>query len=164
MVVNEGPIGGGEATDAEPRIEPVSSGPRGIGGWLILPAIGIVLSPLLSLAGIAESVDILGQLPSGTLIHGLVWVEVIANAAMVAFAVKVAFDFFRLKRQAPANYIAFLVTTVVLHAADLFVALQFLGMEFLPEDARTLTRAIIAGAVWIPYFVRSKRVANTFVR
>src|SRR5690349_8981139 len=106
MVVNEGPIEGGESKDVDSTASP---GPRGIGGWLILPAIGIVLYPIPPLAAVAELAEILGQLPSGTLLYGFIWVEVIVNVALAAFGVKVAFDFFRKKRQAPANYIALMV-------------------------------------------------------
>ncbi len=168
-LTESGPIDGEVAKEADGKtgrepIPPLSATPRGIGGWLIFPAIGIVISPMVSLASVPELVEILNQLPSGTLIHGFVWAEVIVNTALAVFAVKVAFDFFRLKRQAPSNYIAFMVATVVALAADLFLAVQFLGVEFLPEDARSITRALIASVIWIPYFIRSKRVANTFVR
>ncbi|MEW6433199.1 MAG: DUF2569 domain-containing protein [Myxococcota bacterium] len=117
--------------------------PQGIGGWLLLPALYVVLQPLLGLVGGA-----LGLWVSAT--------GVSKDAAMLsgpllaygAFATWVAVQFFRKKASAPGLYIAMLVVNVGLAVA-------------LDSDP---ARAVVVAAVWTPYFLLSSRVKTTFVR
>lgn len=117
--------------------------PRGIGGWLLLPAFYVVLQPLLGLGGGALGlwVSASGRSKDAAFLSGPL-------LAYGAFSTWVAVQFFRRKASAPALYIAMLVVNVGLAVA-------------LNSDP---ARAVVVAAVWTPYFLMSSRVKATFVR
>ena len=121
-----------------------------LAGWLFLPALGLVLGVVVSVLGLvlamAESAS------SG---------EVAVEAGWIAFVLLVAWFFFRRHRRAPALYIALL--TINLGVASL-AFLAGGGNSSRREHEIDLLRAIIIAVIWIPYFLRSRRVKLTFVR
>ena len=134
----------------------------GIRGWLVLPAIGMVLGPILGLVSVStglvyfEGVEALGY-------GGLYASELVVEFLFTAFMVYVAVQFFRKKREAPRLIITLLV-------AQLGVGVLLIAVEsaagadiFVAESAKSLVRGAIAAAIWIPYFKVSKQVAVTFV-
>jgi hypothetical protein len=58
--------------------------------------------------------------------------------------------------------IAFLVVRLVIQAADLLVARLIPAAG--PGAYGALGGSAIVVLVWVPYFLRSRRVANTFLR
>lgn len=124
-------------------IERRAAPPQGIGGWLLLPALYVVLQPLLGLVGGALGlwVSATGGSKDAAMLSGPL-------LAYGAFSTWVAVQFFRKKASAPALYIAMLVVNVGLAVA-------------LNSDP---ARAVVVAAVWTPYFLMSSRVKATFVR
>jgi hypothetical protein len=126
--------------------------PHGIGGWLVVAAIHLVLHLLGLLGGTA--VMLWASAQSDTL---WLWVGTSAkdaamraapHVAYCAFSVWVAVQFFRKKPSAPALYIAMLLANIGLAVV---------------ADA-DLRRPLVAAAVGVPYFLFSPRVKATFVR
>lgn len=153
-------------------------GPAGLGGWLILPLIGWVLTLGLTGANILAAVTdpdvspILREpspdLPEG--VRGVMLASLFAALLVLAMASSIAslVAFFRRsRRMVPIATVHFLL----LFAAGFieYGAAQVIGAatgdEQIARDAvRDLLRGVIAAAIWIPCFHRSRRVRNTFTR
>lgn len=146
----------------------------GIGGWLILPAIGLALSPILSVVGIIQQVDLLSssqyasavsQYPGlGPLTH----FELLGKLVLFVFVCVVAYSFFKKKSTAPRNITSYLLAVLAFGVARFVWGLAIFG----GDDALVLVSLLqstniiglgLASAIWIPYFRESKRVKATFV-
>lgn len=145
----------------------------GVGGWLavflLTFAVILPIAPLLIIArsvfagGIA--VDVAG-LPA--------WLSYRAVAAMVC-AAQVAtcwFATWRLLRVRHWNSVRLTITAILIVAPgyvliDMLAATTFFGVSVsaLPKAyAGGMTRAVAYSTIWIAYFLRSQRVANTYPR
>jgi hypothetical protein len=129
---------------------------NGIGGWLILPAIGLVLTPIVNL-GVIFGIDI-PALNTGRY-QNLISLEIIMNLVIGAAAVCLCILFFKKKAILPRCMVYYLVGNFILNLLDYFLAQG----ENLSPDPSDLGRSIIAAAIWIPYFLSSRRVKATFV-
>lgn len=149
-----------------------NDGPSGIGGWLILLAIGVVISPLRLLAeyslmmeqagGFMAIVDALSAYPAAQI---LIWVEAIANYVLVGAFIYVAVLFFRKKKQFPLYYQILLVANLAFVLVDAVIGGIILDVPIFDIDTvKTLFSGTVAAAIWIPYVRMSKRVRNTFIR
>ncbi|MBM3621629.1 MAG: DUF2569 domain-containing protein [Alphaproteobacteria bacterium] len=149
-------------------------GPRGLGGWLILPAIGLVLSPLrmgfqffTDLWPVFDS-EIWRQLNDASrpghrpMLPTLIMGETVANVVMFAFTLVLIWFFFRKSRYAPRLFIVWLALLLVVQVVDTAL-ISSLGIRVDGESMRDVVRSLVAAAIWIPYFLVSKRVKNTFV-
>lgn len=193
------PVCGGDLTDPahfcnhagrEPVAEPAplfSNTPdsdqhlRGIGGWLILVAIGLVVGPLLLLAAIAKNAAFLaapGRVRAEEILPGLsflVTVQAVTNAAMLLTGLGLLVLFFRRKRSFPRLYQVWLAA---------FFVIALVQLTFCPHSAaigvdnpailaalarihttlvRTALESFLSAAIWISYFAVSRRVRVTFV-
>lgn len=160
--------------DSEPAAQP---SPIGIGGWLLLPALAMIVSPIRIAYDFYQtfapvfrpSVWILLLRP-GTEFHNpplaalLAW-EIIANIAFFAFTVWLAVLFFKKRKTVPKLYIYWLLLNCVLQVADMVFS-SFIPAAAAQSHANAfaeLAKAAIGAAIWMPYFLQSKRVRNTFV-
>jgi hypothetical protein len=149
-----------------------------IGGWLIVIAIGLCVSPLLQLLFIVR--DLLPVFmhggwhalttPGSPAYHRL-WAPVILfefamNLGFIAMEAILLFWLFRQSRRFPTAMIVYLLTVFVLVAADYFVAqsIPVVAAQDDPESRVAFMRAGIVCAIWVPYFLKSKRVKGTFTR
>lgn len=166
------------ASPASPPLsETQSSEPCGIGGWLLLPALAMVLSPLRIAYDFYQNffpilrpslwfalLSSKSGMYNPPLALLLSW-EIIVNVLLLGLTLWLAFLFFKKQKQVPTLYVGWLVLTCILQMADLFFA------SFVPALAQQqngsayaeLVKTLIASAIWIPYFLKSKRVKNTFV-
>ena len=151
--------------------------PVGIGDWLILPAIGLVISPIWQGIGLVR--DIIPSL-NPTLLKSLsdptsagyspLWLpgilfEALGNILIFALTLWLAYlFFFRKSALVPRLFVIWLASHLV------FQILDWLLTRSLPIAAEqsgngvssSLGRAITNAAIWIPYFIWSTRVKNTF--
>lgn len=138
----------------------------GIGGWLLLPMLGLVVRPLVCLRELVACQELLGE--TGPLAAGppglrrLVIVAIGLLLTVFLLDVITAWFFFREKR-------ATVKLIVALHVVEFFAA----GFLYLTASSvLTLSEHVpavvigsgIGAAVWITYFLTSTRVRNTFVR
>lgn len=141
-----------------------SEGPSGINGWLLLPAIGVILSPIVQLITIIQSVQLLDDAAFVPGARGVLLSE-IAGLTLIALSfVYVAIRFFQRKHDAPKLFIALLLITILFILLDSAVVSSTLSLPFM--DASTgaaLVRAVIGALIWVPYMLISARVRNTFV-
>jgi len=104
----------------------------GIGGWLILPAIGLA---------------------------DLVVFEAINNACLLIATVCLNVLLYRRKKAFPLFMMLYLGAQFLLGLTD-----HLMALHFNPHSSWTgVVRGFIAMAIWIPYFLQSRRVEVTFV-
>jgi hypothetical protein len=151
--------------------------PKGIGGWLILVVIGLIVSPLRSTYFLATNYwplfrdGVWQQLttPSTEAYHAL-WApliifEIVGNLGAIALGLFTLWFLFRRSRRTPRLAIAWLTWMTA------FVVIDYFAAELIPavaaqsdtESTKELIRSLVAPAIWVPYFLVSKRVRATFV-
>ncbi len=146
--------------DHDPESEATGSGPAGIGGWLLIPALTLV-----SVAFAASSSILDEQLAAVSL-------EILAgNVLLTVGSVVLLVLFFQRSRHLPGLMVVFYLVLVSVATLE-YVAVDRLLLGVTPEiadrEAKLVNDGIrisIASAIlWIPYFLVSRRVKNTFVR
>ena len=135
--------------------------PENIGGWLVLPAIGLVLGVVVSVIGIFISLAVAAGLPSQY--QGVFALNLLADAGLTAFLIYAAILFFGKRRNAPAVMITLMIANVVVNGLLLAIDIGADAEPFAMACGRTMVGGIISGAIWIPYFRVSERVKRTFV-
>ena len=139
----------------------------GIRGWLILPAIGMAVSPLLGVIGLVSGLEPLDNMVNqGFGAYAIP--RLIVNIGLLIYTCVTAVRFFKKRRTAVRTVIKLLIARAVA-----FLVLFVIGMIVFGGDNKdtiiTLLKSNdfiahgIAAAVWIPYFRGSKRVKATFV-
>ncbi len=156
---------------------PVLQGPKGLGGWLILVGIGVVVSPLRLMY---EAVELYWPIfrdgtfdeltnPASEIYHPL-WGTVLLGEMFTNFLFFVAsllllVWFFEKSVRFPRWYIIFVLTNIgFLFASAAALQLVMPELPFMEQsDIVDVAKAVIAAAVWVPYLLVSERVKNTFV-
>ncbi|MEE4244849.1 MAG: DUF2569 domain-containing protein [Kangiellaceae bacterium] len=150
---------------------------KGLGGWLILVGIGLLISPIrLGSSYIPMyyelftdgTFDVLTD-PMSDVFHPfwapLLISEAVFNTLLVLASVYLIFLFFRKSYLFPKVYIALIVTSLVFIPLDAWLGSFVLPDEpiFDQEIITELSRVLLSAAIWIPYMLRSERVKLTFV-
>ena len=143
-----------------------SEGPKGIGGWLILPMLGTILSPMINAFGIFQNIDALfkySQKLSTTWTYFVIGETIVALAMFVAWIIA-AFMLFQHRRPFPILFVSLLAATLVWNLIDVAGVVALFGSKLVdPSTIRDIVRPLIALLIWGPYMSVSKRVKNTFV-
>ncbi|MDE3202249.1 MAG: DUF2569 family protein [Acidobacteriota bacterium] len=138
----------------------------GIGGWLILSAIGLALAPFMNLFALFTDGRLLinpgarEYLTNHTGLYLLILFEIASNLVFILYSTGLNILFYTRRKAFPIAMIVFLAASV------LVISIDHIGIAQLdlPSKPAELLRALIAAIIWIPYFLRSRRVALTFVR
>lgn len=148
----------------------------GIGGWLILVAVGLCVSPLLQLLFIFRNlVPIFTTTawrvlttPGSPAYHRL-WApviifELLINIVFISMEALLLIWFFTKSRRFPAAMIVYLFTVFVLVGIDYFLAqtIPAVAAQDNSEGRLAFMRAGLVCAIWMPYMLKSKRVKGTF--
>jgi hypothetical protein len=161
-----------ESEESEPE-------PEGLGGWLIVVAVGLVGS--LAFMAMQFARDLLPIFfderwsmltsPSSDAYHPL-WApllvfETVMSLGFFVVSVVALVLFFRRSPRFPRIMIAYYAATLLFVAADLGLSSLLPGMAAQiwndPQAGRQLGQSVMTCAIWIPYMRRSRRVHNTFV-
>jgi hypothetical protein len=141
--------------EADPRL-------AGIRGWLVLPAIGLVLGPILGVVSLVIGFALYSDVADAG--WGVLYaVEMVVELVLVVFTVYAATRFFQMKRDAPFIIILLLISALVVYGGMLLIELGVGADDFAQETGKILVRCFVSAAIWIPYFKISKRVKATFV-
>jgi hypothetical protein len=151
--------------------------PSGIGGWLYAVAVGVCIAPIRIGAEIVKGLRPLdpatwhaittpGTRAYHPLFGPLIVGELVVNAALFIWAGVLLYLFFARRRSFPGVMITFMITRVVFQAADLGVALMIpiTAVRIGPPVYGALAASVLVALIWVPYFIRSRRVQLTFVR
>jgi len=150
---------------------------EGIGGWLILVAIGIVVTPIriimlimatypeIFLTGVWEALTTQGSEAYSPLWAPILIIEILINSGMLLAWLYMAYLFFSKKVVFPKWYIGLAVFSLVFIIADAFAIKLVMPSEpvFDPDTIKELMRSLFMVVVWVPYMLISKRVKATFV-
>jgi len=147
--------------------------PEGIGGWLILPLIGIVLSPV---TGLTQVGTYLGLGESWAYLNSGQKIFLVAEAAgvlatAIVIPVVLLVLLFRKLKAFPRFYVAWAIINIAFLFVDLVGAkllfgevFEQQGLEFFDGDTiKSIVRALALVVIWTPYMLMSRRVTNTFV-
>jgi len=135
----------------------------GIKGWLILPAIGLVLSLIIGPIGL-----IAGLANMNTEYAAYSASAILVNAGLYIYIWVTAIRFFKKRADAPQTIIHLIIIRIIASGVLFVLGLVVVG----GDDALTIVVLLrsnnfvaqgIAAAIWIPYFKVSKRVKATFV-
>jgi hypothetical protein len=151
----------------------------GIGGWLILVGIGRVIAlpatlwiifhtyvPQLT-SGALDKLSQPGNVAYSTLWKPIILFEFYNNIVLVIFEVVLLFLFFKKKKWFPKVCISMLIFSIVFTIIDAALVSKLqssISISLNINPLTQVTKVIVSSAVWIPYFLTSKRVKNTFIR
>ena len=150
---------------------------EGIGGWLILVAIGIVVTPIrivmlimttypeIFSTGTWEALTTQGSETYNPLWAPIIIGEILINFGLILVWLYMAYKFFTKSRDFPKWYIGIAVFSLVFIVADAFVVKLVLPNKpvFDPDTIKELVRSVIMVVVWVPYMLVSKRVKATLI-
>lgn len=150
---------------------------EGIGGWLILVAIGIIVTPIrlfvliistyseIFSTGTWDLVTTPGSAAYNALWGPIIIGEMLINSGMLIAWLYMAYLFFAKKSLFPKWYIAVAVSGLVFIVIDAFAVKLVLPDEpvFDSDTLKELARSLIMVLVWVPYMLVSKRVKATFI-
>lgn len=148
---------------------------KSIGGWLILPAAGLVLGPLVLLISIFLKLAMFASpdwaaITSPESPHFIEYfaqycaAEMLVNVALLVFTLYVAAQFFRKRKSAPKLMMILLGVGLVVMLVDGLAADALFGPALRRDlGIRSPGSGILGRALWMLYFHKSKRVKGTFV-
>lgn len=163
----------------DPAPHPVAARDRleGIRGWLLLPALGVLVAPFIPLWELTQSAAAYMHPSWETLTHPggdsyhaawapllLYELAVLLGTSVLSLLVLVLF--FRKRSSAPVVYVVSMAVMWVLFAADVafIAALDLPGVENEPETIGQLRTQLLSALLWSAYMLQSRRVHSTFVR
>jgi len=158
-----------------PPVQAPEGSPQGLGGWMILPGLGILLSPLVIGKGLWDLLpsfgpDVWTRLTVAGHPHYSAWwapvllLELGVNLTLLASAGLLVALYLRRRTSLPRAYMAFLGTSIAFRVLDEWAAGALpTGAPADPAAWATLTRDAITGALWTWYLNASRRVKATFV-
>jgi hypothetical protein len=147
-----------------PRVQPEPA-PHGVAGWLLLPMLGTLLTPLWLAKGIYEMVLLLFTVAiENPALKGFITVELVLNLGLCIGWFYALYLLARYRAQYPPLFIVLSLAILIFLIADVAVLHFGFGLPVQPNDLAAIMGALIFAAIWAPYMLRSRRVRNTFVK
>ena len=151
--------------------------PKGIGGWLILVVIGLIVSPLrIAYYLVTNHWPLfrdgawLRLTTPGTEAYHVLWApllifEIVGNLGTIVLGLVALWFLVRRSLHTLKLAIVWLTWMTAVVVVDYFAAdlIPPIAEQSDPESTKELTRSLVGAAIWIPYFLVSKRVRATFI-
>jgi hypothetical protein len=138
----------------------------GIEGWLILWAIGLIIDAVVGFIGLAYAVSVFPRIEQ-TSFAGLYLFQIALSGILWIYLIWTTICFFLKKKYTPSLMIVLMLANVALSGLLLLLDLgahdQF-GQIMAVEHGKSLFFGVITSCIWIPYFLKSRRVKATFVK
>lgn len=148
-----------------------------IGGWLILPAIGLTLSPLVQGADIFSD-DYFNQNSWESIFstgidnpvqYALFFgAELVFNTLFFVFTMMVLLAFYQRRTSLPRLITFYYALGFIIPVMDLWIAEAIIPSQLTDQHRmevyKEVGRLIIGAAIWVPYFHLSERVKSTFCK
>ena len=150
---------------------------KGLGGWLVLVGFGLIFGALRLLVETINiykpyfNTDLLEEITSPTSeffipnFKLLFYAESLALLFLIILSLYLIYLFFNKKKNFPKNYIfvsLFVVLYIPVNAYLVYVVIP--DEKLLSEELfKAFFQAMLSGAIWIPYMLKSERVRNTFI-
>jgi len=148
---------------------------KGIGGWMILPLVGLVITACLIFYHLVTIVyplfvqgTIFALFSSQSNVYNpqfglLIIFESAGNIVLFWLSIIVLYLCYTQSKKFVLLLIAFYLIHILLSASGYMATGYFEVLKNMEDDAfKDLLRSIIAGSIWIPYLLMSVRVKNTF--
>lgn len=148
---------------------------KSIGGWLVLVAIGLVLSPFMLLYTLitggyfdAATWSAVFNVPEMIKYGFVLFFEMIYVTAILVYATFLIIVFFQKRTIVPRLMIIFYSVLLVIGIYEVFMVSQIIPEIYTGPEKQDvyveLLKTLVRSAIWIPYFIFSTRVAETFTR
>lgn len=156
--------------------------PNGIGGWLLLPIASLFLSIYEVLKEFIDtSIPLLGPemwvafKTPGTYFYHSPWVPVIVIGALLQIIIMIVaaialMAIFKKMKIVPRIMIGFYILGVCFSATSMALGYFFIPIigpemssELISDGNRKMVIVSIVAIIWISYFLKSRRVKNTFI-
>lgn len=147
---------------------------RQIGGWLVLLAIGLTLSPFRMAYGYADFFEYWKAVSWQNLelaygdrypqLSVLIISELVFNAVFIVFSIVVVIVFYQRRTSAPTLITYFFILNLAFIIIDAALAQLILEDESLSESIAEIVRSLIFTTIWVAYLNNSTRVKTTFTR
>lgn len=152
--------------------------PKEIGGWLILVAIGLIVTPFrvvntlmtdhwpIFRDGHWELLTDESSAAYHALWAPLITFEIAGNIVVIALAVITLVFFFRKSARTPRFAIGWYAFGAIFLLVDQLLGnlIPAIANDPSSSNAAEMIRSAAVAAIWIPYFLLSERVKSTFIR
>lgn len=166
-----------ESNLSKKRYDHLPLGVSGLGGWLVLPHIGLYGTILASCLNFYQSIVSINSdawwvlTSTNSPYYHPLWAptfiyETIYFFAMAVFSIFILVQFYRKKSIVPRLMIIFFSVSLMSNIIDYLLVLQIPLAEEMDKGSSSLKvilRSVLGCIIWIPYFLHSVRVKNTFV-
>ena len=143
-----------------------SDAPVGFGGWMVLPVLGVTLSPILLAYGIVKWFEQLGTAArfdaTAESFRWMLLVQFGVHCATMMVSLMAVWLLFKRMRTFPLAFIAVQVLAMSIQIIDL-ASLHAMGQDSGPSEVSRLSFRTAGSALWILYMLVSQRVRATFV-
>ncbi len=120
---------------------------QGLGGWLILVGLGLVLSAVLQFVEIFNYDT---------------WITTSIEMLSLSLSIYITYLFFSESRNFPKWYIGLLIFGLAINT--IVIVGGVINPEDIKEASQLFIRSIVSSMIWIPYMLVSKRVKATFIK
>lgn len=162
----------------DPAASVTEVAPLSISGWLILPALGLLVRPITILVILLADPVLFDhntwisvfQNDNYSSFSGLGFVlgfEILANTLQLVFSLLVLWQFFKKRSSLPRLMVVLLAGGLTIILVDMILAYFLIEVGENPftdsEQLNGLFSALMPALIWIPYFLKSSRVKQTFI-
>ncbi|MBN8480814.1 MAG: DUF3857 domain-containing protein [Xanthomonadales bacterium] len=149
--------------------------PSGLGGWLVLATLGLLVTPLVSIFVVWQTRDSWSlatwtavSTPTSDSYSALaaptLMISAIGLVGMFVMSILLLVIYFRRRTSVRWLYPAFLIGLFVWQLANLGLIGLLPNVKVDASDVADVVRGAFAALLWTLYFLRSQRVAATFTR